>query len=59
MKLRMSYHRFNNVIKLLNIELATKIVLLRDFTMVSDRECNCSLLSKVNGNTSTDLNTRN
>ena len=49
MKVRMSYHRFNNLAKLLNEDLAVKKgqeILYRD---LMDIECNCSLQSKVNG----------
>ena len=45
----MSYHIFNNVSRLLNGDLVTKIgqgILSRD---LMDIECNCSLPSKVNG----------
>ena len=45
----MSYHRFNNLVELLNGDLAAKIgqVIFSKYFM--DRECNCSLLSKFNG----------
>ena len=45
----MSYHRFNNLAELLNLDLAAKIgrgIFSKD---LMDRECNCSLPSKVNG----------
>ena len=44
----MSYHRYNNLAELLNVDLAAKIgrgVFSKD---LMDRECNCSLTSKVN-----------
>ena len=43
----MSYHRFNNLVELLNGDLTTKIgrgIFSKD---LMDRECNCSLPSKV------------
>ena len=46
--LQMSYHRFNNLAELLNGDLAAKIrrgIFSRD---LMDRECTCSLPSKVN-----------
>ena len=49
MRVRMSYHRFNHLAELLNGDLATKIgrgIFSKD---LMDRECNCSLPSKVNG----------
>ena len=45
----MSYHRFNNLAELLNGDLAAKIgwgIFSKD---LMDRECNCSLSSKVKG----------
>ena len=45
----MSYHRYNNLAELLNGDLAAKIgrgIFSKD---LMDRECNCSLQSKVNG----------
>ena len=45
----MSYHRYNNLAELLNRDLAAKIgrgIFSKD---LMDRECNCSLPSKVNG----------
>ena len=48
LRVRMSYHRFNNLAELLNRDLAAKIgqgIFSKD---LMDRECNCSLLSKVN-----------
>ena len=52
----MSYHRFNNLEELLNGDLAAKIgrgIFSKD---LMDKECNCSLPSKVNGNVSTKVN---
>ena len=49
LRVRMSYHRYNNLAELLNGYLAAKIgrgIFSRD---LMDRECNCSLPSKVNG----------
>ena len=49
LRVRMSYHRFNNLAELLNGDLATKIgrgIFSKD---LMDRECNCSLPSKVKG----------
>ena len=48
LRVRMSCHRFNNLAKLLNRDIATKIgrgIFSKDLI---DRECNCSLPSKVN-----------
>ena len=48
LRVRMSYHRFNNLAELLNGDLAAKIergIFSKD---LMDRECNCSLPSKVN-----------
>ena len=45
----MSYHRFNNLAELLNRSLAVKIGQGIFFKDLMDRECNCSLPSKVNG----------
>ena len=48
LRVRMSYHRFNNLVELLNGDLAAKIgrgIFSKDLI---DRECNCSLPSKVN-----------
>ena len=48
LRVRMSYHRYNNLAELLNRDLATKIgrgIFSKD---LMDRECNCSLPSKVN-----------
>ena len=45
----MSYHRYNNLAELLNRDLAAKIgrgIFSKD---LMDRECNCSIPSKVNG----------
>ena len=44
----MSYHRFNSLAELLNVDLAAKIgrgIFSKD---LMDRECNCSLPYKVN-----------
>ena len=49
LRVRMPYHRFNNLAELLNGDLATNIgrgIFSKD---LMDRECNCSLPSKVNG----------
>ena len=49
LRVRMSYHRFNNLAELLNGDLAAKIgqgIFSKD---LMDRECNYSLPSKVNG----------
>ena len=49
LRVRMSYHRYNNLADLLNGDLAAKIgrgIFSKD---LMDRECNCSLPSKVNG----------
>ena len=43
-RVRMSYPRFNNLAELLNRDLANLF-----FKDLMDRECNCSLPSKVNG----------
>ena len=48
-RVRISYHIFNNLAKLLNGDLAAKIgqgIFSKD---LMDRECNCYLPSKVNG----------
>ena len=48
MRVKMSYHRFNNLAELLNRDLAAKIgrgIFSKD---LMNRECNCSLPSKVN-----------
>ena len=48
LRVRMSYHRFNNLEELLNGDLAAKIgrgIFSKDLI---DRECNCSLPYKVN-----------
>ena len=48
-RVRISYHRFNNLSELLNGYLTAKIrrgIFSKDLL---DRECNCSLPSKVNG----------
>ena len=48
LRVRMSYHRYNNLAELLNGDLAAKIgrgVFSKD---LMDREYNCSLTSKVN-----------
>ena len=45
----MSYHRFNNLAELLNRDLAAKIGRGIFSKYLMDRECNCSLPSKVNG----------
>ena len=47
LRVRMSYHRYNNLAELLHRYLATKIgqgIFSKD---LMDRECNCSLPSKV------------
>ena len=52
----MYYHRFNNLAELLNGDLAAKIgreIFSKD---LMNRECNCYLPSKVNGNMSTKVN---
>ena len=46
----MSYHRYNNLAELLNGDLAAKIGRVVFSKDLMDRECNCSLPSKVNGN---------
>ena len=49
LRVRISYHRFNNLAELLNGDLAAKIgwgIFSKDLMY---RECNCSLPSKVNG----------
>ena len=49
LRIRMSYHKFNDLAELLNGDLAAKIgqgIFSKDLL---DRECNCSLPSKVNG----------
>ena len=49
LRVRMSYHRFNNLTKIINGDLVTKTgrgIFSKD---LMDRECNCSLPSKVNG----------
>ena len=49
LRVRMYYHRFNNLAELLNGDLIAKIdwgIFSKD---LMDRECNCSLPSKVNG----------
>ena len=49
LRVRISYHRYNNLVELLNGDLAVKIgrgIFSKD---LMDRECNCSLPSKVNG----------
>ena len=49
LRVRMSYHRFNSLAQLHNGDLAAKIgrgIFSKD---LMDRECNCSLPSKVNG----------
>ena len=49
LRVKISYHKLNNLAKLLNGDLSIKIgwgVLSR---YLMDRECNCSLPSKVNG----------
>ena len=45
----MSYHRFNNLAKLLNRDLAEKIGQVILSAELIDIECNCSIPSKVNG----------
>ena len=48
LRVRMYYHRFNNLAELINVDLAAKIgrgIFSKD---VMDRECNCSLPSKFN-----------
>ena len=50
LRVRMSYHRFNNLAELLNGDLAEKIgrgIFSKD---LMDRECNCSLPYKVSRN---------
>ena len=49
MRIRMSYHRFNNLAELLNRDLAKKIGREICSKYLMDRKCNCSLPSKVNG----------
>ena len=49
LRVRMSYHRFNNLTELLNGDLAAKIGRVIFSKDLMDRECNCSLSSKVNG----------
>ena len=49
MRVRMSYHRFNNLEELLNGDLAAKTGRGIFSKHLMDRECNCSLPSKVNG----------
>ena len=52
----MYYHRFNNLDELLNGDLAAKIgrgICSKD---LMDRECNCFLTSKVNGNSFMKVN---
>ena len=49
LRVRMSYHRYNNLAELLNQDLAAKIgrgIFSKD---LMDRECNCSLQYKING----------
>ena len=49
LRVKMSYHRYNNLAELLNGDLAAKIgrgIFSKD---LMDRECNCYLPSKVNG----------
>ena len=48
-RVRVSYHRFINLAELLNGYLAAKIVRGIFSKDLIDRECNCSLPSKVNG----------
>ena len=46
---QISYHRFNNLLEIINGDLAEKIgrgIISKD---LMDRNCNCSLPSKVNG----------
>ena len=45
----MSYHRFNNLVELLNGDLAAKIGRVIFFKDLMDIKWNCSLPSKVNG----------
>ena len=45
----MSYHIFNNIAKLLNEDLSSKIWRGILYHHLMDRCCNCSILSKVNG----------
>ena len=45
----MSYHIYNNLAELLNGDLAAKIGWGIFSKELMDRECNCSLPSKVNG----------
>ena len=47
MRVQISYHRFNNLAELLNRDLATKIGRGIFPIDLMDRECNCSLPSKV------------
>ena len=49
MRVQMSYHRFNNLDELLNIDLAAKLGRVIPSKDLMDRECNCYLPSKVNG----------
>ena len=54
LRVRMSYHVFNNLAELFNGDLAAKIgrgIFSKD---LMDRECNCYLPSKVNRNVSTN-----
>ena len=56
LRVRMSYHRYNNLAELFNGDLAAKIgrgIFSKDLL---DRECNCSLPSKVKKNVSTKVN---
>ena len=49
MRIKISYHIFNNLSEIVNIDLSAKIgrkILSKD---LMDRECNCSITSKVNG----------
>ena len=48
LRVRMSYHRFNNLSKLLNRDLAAKNRRGIFSKYLIDRKCNCSLSSKVN-----------
>ena len=49
MRVRISYHRFNNLAELLKGDLAAKIGWGIFSNDLMDRECNCSLPSKVKG----------
>ena len=48
LRVQMSHHRFNNLAELLNGDLAAKIGQGIFYKDLMDRQCNCSLTSKVN-----------